>query len=178
MKGIKEFLGMKLILKYLSKNRLFILCILDIAVILWIAWYESRIQYEPVLDYNLKSETLKLPLISEIYNTIIVSLGINAIIVIHESWKIKNCDRYKSNLKITYIYFFFIIFCMLWGSFYLFSRDDLGVISQDNILFRLPIWITGMGWFTNVITVTRLYISVCLIHLGICLYYLKLCTNQ
>ena len=52
MMVIQESLGMKSILKYLLKNRILILSVIDIALIIWIIWYESRIQYEALPDCN------------------------------------------------------------------------------------------------------------------------------
>lgn len=169
------FLHMKSTLRYLQENRIALLCILDIAIILWIIWFERRIQYEPLLDYEIKMGVPKLPLHPSIYNTIIVSIIINTIVVIFESRKIGKHVWYKYNLTSTYIYICIMMFCLLWGGGYLASRDHFGVISQNNTLFQFPIWIFGEQRFTSLITVTSLYISVCFIHLGICLCYLKIC---
>ena len=52
---IKEILNMKSILNSLINNRIVILCVFDIAIVFWILWYESGIQYEPLLEveYNI-----------------------------------------------------------------------------------------------------------------------------
>ena len=54
---IKEILNMKSILNSLINNRIVILCVFDIAIVFWILWYESGIQYEPLLEveYNILS---------------------------------------------------------------------------------------------------------------------------
>ena len=41
---------MKSILKHLIKNRIALLCVLDVAIVIWIAWYERGIEYERLLD--------------------------------------------------------------------------------------------------------------------------------
>lgn len=43
---------MRLILNHILMNRLFLLSLFDIAIISWISWYESGIEYEPLLDFE------------------------------------------------------------------------------------------------------------------------------
>ena len=47
---IQENLDMKSTLKYLISNRIALLSVFDVAIIIWIAWYEGRIEYEPLLE--------------------------------------------------------------------------------------------------------------------------------
>lgn len=56
---------MRLIHKSKLNYRLLILCVVDIIVIFWIIWNESRIQYEPLLDNYLATNAKTLPLISD-----------------------------------------------------------------------------------------------------------------
>ena len=82
--AIKENSNMRLIHKSKLSNRLLILCVADIIVVLWIMWNEGRIQYEPLLDYNLAADTKTLPLDSGTYNTIVLTIVSNIIVLIIE----------------------------------------------------------------------------------------------
>lgn len=170
---------MKSILKHLVNHMILILCVFDIAIVFWILWYEGRIQYEPLLEeeYNILSRMglPTIPLSETVYNTIIVAIVVNMIVLIIESKKRHKRKYNKSDLTIAFTYFTLIMSCMLWGSFYISSRIHSGIINEYNSLFRFPIWIIGRDLFTNVITVTRLYLSLCIIHLCVCLFYIYLC---
>ncbi len=173
---IKENLGMKSILKYLLKNRVVILSVIDIAIIFWIIWFEGRLQYEPPLDYNM--ERTILPLDSEPYDMMIIAIVINSIVLVLESRKIRKKKYIKYDLIIAFSYFFFITLCMLWGYFYISTRTHDGVIDEYNTLFRFPIWIFGKESFSRIITVTNLYLSLCVLHICICLFYMYLCVDE
>ena len=169
-------LDMKSILRYLINNRIALLSVFDVAIIIWIAWYEGGIKYEPLLEeqYDVLTE-MGLPLIplcDAIYNTIIIAIIVNIMVVLYEiisSYKRKYVEH---EFVIAFIYFTLIMFCMLWGSFYISTRIYGYVISESNTLFRLPIWLFGKDLFTKIITVPSLYLSVCIIHLCMCLFYL------
>ena len=173
---------MRSILKHLLKNRIVILSVFDIAIIFWIAWYESRIEYERLLEneYNILSEMglPTIPLCEVIYNTIIVAIVVNMIVSVLELRRIRKKKLVKHDLMIAFTYFSLIVFCMLWGSFYLSSRICSGIINESNTLFRLPIWLFGEESFTNVVTVQKLYMLLCIIHLSICFYYMFLCFHK
>lgn len=179
MKVIPENLHMKSILKYLINNRIALLIVFNVAIIIWITWYEGGMEYEPLLEeqYEVLSD-MGLPLIplcDAIYNTIIIAIIVNFIVVLYEilsSFKRKHVEH---KLVIAFIYFSLIMFCMLWGSFYISTRIYGYVISESNTLFRLPIWLFGKDLITNIITVPSLYMSVCIVHLCICLFYLHMC---
>lgn len=182
-KVIWESLDMKSILKNLLKNKLVILSVIDVAIIFWIAWYESQREYEPLLEiqYEVLSE-MGLPLIplcDIIYNTIIVGIVINTMVLLFELRRICKgmLDRY--DMRITYMYLSLMMFSMLWGSSYISARIYGGVISESNSLFWFPIWAFGKELFTSVITATRLYMLVCFMHLSVCLFYLYImCVAQ
>ena len=169
---------MKLILKHLN-NKIVILSIFDIAIFFWILWYEGCIQYEPLLEeeYNILSGMglPTIPLSEAVYNTIIVAIVVNMIVLVIESKKRYKRKYNKNDLIVAFIYFLLIMSFMLLGSFYISSRIHSGIINEYNSLFRFPIWIIGRDLFTNVITVTRLYLSLCIIHLCVCLFYIYLC---
>ena len=179
---IKGNLNMKSIQNLLINNRIVILCVFNIAITLWIVWYEGRIQYEPLLEteYNLLLEMglPTIPLSEAVFNTIIVAIVVNMIVLIIESRKryIRKCK--KDDLIIAFIYFLLIMSFMLCGSFYISSRIHSGIINEYNSLFRFPIWIIGRDLFISVVTVKRLYLSLCIIHLCICLFYLYLCIDK
>ena len=167
---------MKSILKYLLKNSVVILSVIDIALIIWIIWFESRIQYEALLDYNKGRKIL--PLHSETYDMMIIAIVINSIVLVLESRKIRKKKYIKYDLIITFSYFFFITLCMLWGYFYISNRTHNGVIDEYNTLFRIPIWIFGKESVTRIITVTNLYLSLCALHIFICLFHIYLCVDE
>jgi hypothetical protein len=179
---IKENLNMKSIQNLLINNRIVILCVFDIAIALWIVWYEGRIQYEPLLEteYNILLEMglPTIPLSEAVYNTIIVAIVINMIVLIIESRKRYNRKCGKNGLIIAFAYFLLIMSFMLLGSFYISSRIHGGIINEYNSLFRFPIWIIGKDLFISVVTITRLYLSLCIIHLCICLFYLYLSIDK
>ena len=89
---------MKSIQNLLINNRIVILCLFDIAIALWIVWYEGRIQYEPLLEteYNILLEMglPTIPLSEAVYNTIIVAIVVNMIVLIIESKK-RHKRKYK-----------------------------------------------------------------------------------
>ena len=78
---------MKSILEYMLKNRIVTLIVINIAIIIWIVWYQGQIQYEPLLDYTNPRERI-LPLHSEVYNTMIVIIILNIIAIFRESRRI------------------------------------------------------------------------------------------
>ena len=88
---ILEFLDMRSILRYIIKNRIAILGIIDIAIVFWIVWFERQIQYEPLLDYSSNLSVMKLPLHPEVYNTMIVTIILN--IVEHKHLIGRNLNR-------------------------------------------------------------------------------------
>lgn len=168
---------MKSIINYILKNRVVVLSVIDIAIIFWIIWFEGHLQYEPLLNYNSNIEDKKFPLVAQVYNTIIVAIVINIIVLVCEFRKIRN--RYvKCNLIISIMYFILIIFCMLLGYYYISIKSHHLVIYEGNVLFRFPIWIFGKDLFTSVVTVTNLYVSFCIIHLCMCLFYIYLCVKK
>ena len=137
------------------------------------------LKYEPLLEveYNILSGMglPTIPLSEAVYNTIIVAIVVNMIVLIIESRKryIRKCK--KDDLIIAFIYFLLIMSFMLLGSFYISSRIHSGIINEYNSLFRFPIWIIGRDLFISVVTVTRLYLSLCIIHLCVCSFYIYLC---
>lgn len=167
---------MKLTLKYLLKNRVVILSVIDIVIILWIIWFERGIQYEPPLNYNM-GRTI-LPLHSETYDMIIIAIVINSIVLILESQKIRKRKLMKCDLTIAFLYFLFITLCMLWGYLYISTRTHDGIISEYNTLFRIPIWIYGKESVLRIVTVANLYLSLCTLHFCICLFYMYLCVDE
>ena len=100
--AIKENSNMRLIHKSKLSNRLLILCVADIIVVLWIMWNEGRIQYEPLLDYNLAADTKTLPLDSGTYNTTVLTIVSNIIVLIIEIKK-----KYTTNIS-------FVCLCGYW----------------------------------------------------------------
>lgn len=175
IKVILEHLDMKSILKNLLTNRVAILCVFDIAIIIWIAWFDSCIQYEPLLDNSLNIDGPTLPLIEQIYNTMIVAIVVNIIVIVIESRKVQKRKIVRYNLTIAFIYLFLVMFCILWGYCYLSGKIQIGVIGEDNLLFRFPIWVFGKELLTNIVTVTRLYLFLCVIHMCIYSFYVHLC---
>ena len=176
---IRENLNMKSILKYMLKNKLVVLSAFDVAIVFWIVWYEKGIEYEQLLDiqYDVLSE-MGLPLIplcDAIYNTIIVAIVFNMIVLLLEIRRGYKGKYVEHEPITTFIYTSLIMFCMLWGSFYISTRIYGHVISESNTLFQLPIWLFGEELFTSIITVPSLYFSVCVIHLCICLLNLYFC---
>ena len=67
---------------------------MDIVIIFWMAWYESHIQYESLLEveYDVLSKMglPTIPLNETIYNTIIIAIVVNIIVLIIESLKRDN----------------------------------------------------------------------------------------
>lgn len=182
MKVIQENLYMKSILKYLINNRIALLSVFNVAIIFWIAWYEGEIKYEPLLkeQYEVLSE-MGLPLIplcAAIYNTIIIAIIVNIIIVLYEILSSYKRKYVEHELVIAFIYFSQTMFCMLWGSLYISTRIYSYVVSESNTLFRLLIWLFGKDLVTNIITVPSLYLSVCMVHLCICSFYLHRCIEK
>lgn len=137
---------MKSTLNNILRDRILLLCILDILVIFWIIWYESQIQYEPPLDYN----DIILPLIPETYNAIIATIIVNIIVLIVETIRLCRQRTEKGNLKSIVAYFVFSICCMAWGYFHISSRVGIGVVNHTN-----------------------LYISLCVIHIIGCIVYVS-----
>ena len=176
---IKEYLNMKSILKYLLTNRIVILSVFNLAVVFWIVWYEGHIQYEPLLELERGVLTEMglptVPLNEVIYNTIIATFAINMTVLVLELRRIRKRKMMKSDLSIAFTYFSLIMFCMLFGCLYISSRTHNDIINEYNSLFRFPIWIIGKDMFTSVVTVTRLYMSLCVIHLCISLFYIYYC---
>lgn len=169
---IQESLGMKSILKYLLKNRIVILSVIDIAIIFWIIWFESQIQYEALHDNNFNMGRKILPLHSQTYDIMIIAIVFNSIVLLLESRKIRRRKYMKYDLIIVFSYFFFIMLCMSWGYFYISNRTYNGVINEYNTLFRFPIWMFGKDSVSRIITVTNLYLSLCVIHICICIIYI------
>ena len=173
---------MKSILKYLINNRIALLSVFNVAIIFWIAWYEGEIKYEPLLkeQYEVLSE-MGLPLIplcAAIYNTIIIAIIVNIIIVLYEILSSYKRKYVEHELVIAFIYFSLTMFCMLWGSLYISTRIYSYVVSESNTLFRLLIWLFGKDLVTNIITVPSLYLSVCMVHLCIISLYLHRCIEK
>ena len=157
---------MKSTLKSILKDRIFLLCILDILSIFCIIWNEGRIQYEPLL-YN---SAIIYPLDPTTYNTIIVTIVVNIIVLIDEIRRPCRNTSENNNLKVIVPYFFFVICCLAWGYLHIISRDKSGVINKCNGLFWfLIIKIFGEKALTSVITVTNLYISLCVMHIISCI---------
>lgn len=88
---------MKSILKYMLKNRIVTLIVINIAIIIWIVWYQGQIQYEPLIDFSNPKERI-LPLHPEVYNTIIVIIVLNIIAIIHETRRIRKRKIVGCNL--------------------------------------------------------------------------------
>jgi hypothetical protein len=169
---------MKSILKYLTKNRIALLSVFDIAIVIWIAWYERGIEYERLLDTQyavlLDMGLPLVPLCEAIYNTMIVTIAINMIVLLLEILR-KYKRKYEAHeLAMVFVYFSLTMFFMLLGSFYISTRIYGNVISESNTLFRLPIWLFGKELFTSIFTAPGLYLSVCIVHLCLCLFYLYL----
>jgi len=118
---IKGNLNMKSIQNLLINNRIVILCVFDIAIALWIVWYEGRIQYEPLLEteYNILLEMglPTIPLSEAVYNTIIVAIVINMIVLIIESRKRYNRKCGKNGLIIALHIFSLLCRLCYWGVF-------------------------------------------------------------
>lgn len=137
---------MKSTFNNILRDRILLLCILDILVIFWIIWYESGIQYEPPLDYS----DIILPLIPETYNAIIATIIANIIVLIVETIRLCRKRTEKGNLKSIVAYSVFSICCMTWGYFHISSRVVIGVVNHTN-----------------------LYISLCVIHIISCIVYVS-----
>ena len=167
---------MRLILKYILVNRLFLLSLFDIAIISWIPWYESGIEYEPLLDFEHKVLTEMglptIPLDETIYNTMIVSVFINTVVVLFDLVKMRKQKLFKYDLIIAFVYLSCALSCMLFGGYYLSTRICTGIINEYNALFQIPIFVFGKALITNYVSVIGLYIILCIVHLNICMFYL------
>lgn len=178
IKCLYQYLTNYTILNYMLKRRVAILSVINIVIVFWIVWFERQIQYEPLLDYDSNIGAKLLPLHSEVYNTMIIAIIINMIVLAFES-RIRRIRKYmKCDLIIAFAYLFLITFCILAGYFFILSRIQDGVIDEHNALFQFPIWLFGKDSFSSVITVTGLYSSLCIIHICICLFYLYSCVKQ
>lgn len=164
---------MKLILKNILNNRILLLGILDLLIIFWIIWNEGSIQYEPPLYDCQDSNVNTLPLIPETYNTIIVTIIANIIVLISEIGRLFRKTLEKDNFKVMVAYFVFAICFLAWGYFHISSRSGSGVISEYNALFEIPVMLIGKNAFESVITVINLYISLCVIHICSCIVYIS-----
>lgn len=173
--AIKENSDMRLTHNPRLSDRLLILCVMDILVIFWILWYESRIQYEPLLDYSLAKDVKTLPLIPETYNTIILTIITNIIVMIIEFKKkyTKIRDKYAQSILVLYV--FIAISCLFLGYSYISSRLEAGVISETNILFRFPILFLGKNTVTSIQTAMNLYVVLCVSHICTCIIYVTKC---
>lgn len=169
---------MRLIHKSKLSNRLLILCVADIIVVLWIIWNEGRIQYEPLLDYNLAADTKTLPLDSGTYNTIVLTIVSNIIVMIIEIKKKYTKIRDKYDLLILTLYVFLVLGCLSFGYIHISSRIEEGVINEYNNLFRLPIMLFEKDAFTNIVTVMNLYVSLCVIHICTFIFYVIKCFSH
>ena len=156
------------------KNRIAILGIIDVAIVFWIVWFERQIQYEPLLDYTSNLSVMKLPLHSEVYNTMIVTIILNIVAMIYDLRINRISELKRSHWLILSGYFFVVLFCMIIGYYYISTRASEGVIDEYNTLFRFPIWLFGKELFSAFITITSLYYSLCAIHICLCALYLYL----
>lgn len=161
--------SMKSPLKNILNNRIALLGILDVLVIFWIIWNEGQIQYEPPIDYR----EIIYPLEPNTYNTIIVTIIVNIIVMINEIKRLSDKTLEKANLKVAVIYIIFIICSLTCGYFHITSRTGNGVISECNALFAFPLMLFGKKDFVSVITVTNLYLSLCIIHISSCIVYIS-----
>ncbi len=168
---------MKLIHKSKLSYRLLILCVVDIIVIFWIIWNEGRIQYEPLLDYNHAADAKTLPLISETYDVIIITIIANIIVMIIEIRKKYTKIKDKFDLSILALYVVMVIGCFLGGYSYISSRMDGGVIDSANSLFKFPILLFGKDTFTSIVTAMNLYL-ILYVFLGCtCIIYVIRCLS-
>ena len=118
-----------------------ILSVINIVIVFWIVWFERQIQYEPLLDYDSNIGAKLLPLHSEVYNTMIIAIIINMIVLAFES-RTRRIRKYmKCDLIIAFAYLFLITFCMMAGYFFILSRIQDGVIDEHNALFRYALYI-------------------------------------
>lgn len=161
--------SMKSPLKNILNNRIALLGILDVLVIFWIIWNEGQIQYEPPIDYR----EIIYPLEPNTYNTIIVTIIVNIMVMINEIKRLSDKTLEKANLKVAVIYIIFIICSLACGYFHITSRAGNGVISECNVLFAFPLMLFGKKDFVSVITVTNLYLSLCIIHISSCIVYIS-----
>ena len=161
--------SMKSPLKNILNNRIALLGILDVLVIFWIIWNEGQIQYEPPIDYR----EIIYPLEPNTYNTIFVTIIVNIMVMINEIKRLSDKTLEKANLKVAVIYIIFIICSLACGYFHITSRAGNGVISECNVLFAFPLMLFGKKDFVSVITVTNLYLSLCIIHISSCTVYIS-----
>ena len=169
---------MKSILRFLIKNRIVILGIIDIAIVFWIVWFERQIQYEPILNDGSNLSVMKLPLHPEVYNTIIVTIIFNIMALIYEL-RINHARVYvRSQGVILSVYLLVVLFCVILGYNYISTRLSNGVIDEYNTLFRLPIWLFGKELFSNFIGVTSRYLLLGTIHICLCVFNLYLCIKK
>ncbi len=175
---IKEYLDMKSILKYLLKNKTIILIAINATIIFWIIWFERRLQYEPLLDYGSNMEYRRLPLVPQVYDIMIIAILVNIMVLVYELRKNSNNNFNNYNLASCIIYFFFIICCVVLGYQHIHIKSHNSVIYEGNILFRFPIWLFGKERFTSIVTVTNLYVSLCVILICVCIIYLYVCVKN
>ncbi|WP_407403145.1 hypothetical protein [Sodaliphilus sp.] len=161
---------MKSTLKRILKKRIVVLGFIDVLVILWIIWSEGQIQYEPPLDYR----DIVYPLDSNIYNTIIVTIIVNILVLIGETKMSYGKAFGNANLILAIIFFIFITCCITWGYYYITTRIGSGVIDECNILFFLPVMLFGKDFFVNIATVINLYVSLCVILTVSCIVYISI----
>ena len=168
--------NMRSILNRMLTNRLFLLSLFDIAIISWIPWYESGIEYEPLLDFEHKILTEMglptIPLDETIYNIMIASVFINTVVVLFDLVKMRKQKLFKYDLIIAFVYFSCALSCMSFGGYYLSTRICTGIINEYNALFQIPIFVFGKALITNYVSVIGLYIILCIVHLNICMFYL------
>lgn len=138
---------MKSVLKHLLSNGIFIICILDILIVLHILYVESHIEYEPLMDIgnsNTDSNSIYLyPLPISIYNTMIMTLIVNFIVVLWYVFKgIK--QHYFCNLICVIFYQNVICVAFSLGLILLKMTSHEIVISEDNVMFNhlseCPVW--------------------------------------
>lgn len=163
--AIKEHLSMKSILKYLMSNGIFIICIFDIFTILYIMHIESHIEYEPLFDNcfsNNPNYQYMYPLNESTYNTMVMTLIINCIIVL---WSIFKRAKEHVLLNLTCILIYLNVICLAFslGLIHIKLTVHTNVISEDNALFRYIMQIFNLQYLQNDITVTWLFITLFII---------------
>lgn len=166
---MKEYSNMKLTLKELLCNRIAVLCIINLLIAYWLVWYESQIIIEPALPEDIAAGRYIPPIIMETYNTIIVSIIVNIVVLIRDITKSRNIILSRRNLIIRLLYVVIVAVCMCWGYNYISSRMDSDVIVEYNPLFRFPIMLCGKESVTSVVTAINLYVSLCTILVGNCI---------
>lgn len=154
---------MKSVLKHLLSNGIFIICILDILIVLHILYVESHIEYEPLMDIgnsNTDSNSIYLyPLPISIYNTMIMTLIVNFIVVLWYVFKgIK--QHYFCNLICVIFYQNVICVAFSLGLILLKMTSHEIVISEDNVMFKPLIRMSSMEYIQNGVTVTSIYTAI------------------